>query len=220
MQTIKFGNNKREVFEKNFRTHIFYALVLSDDSNTKSIIDALEEMGYAKGQDSIHHSADASMSVELVEGNLSLLFDPAKSHKDNRIADALRLVDALGAKNVELNPTAISIAHSNRYLLPSFADSKENRENAIDFFFRNMNGDTQGININDDYASVLKIDFNTSEKEDITLDFIVASSIYKLKGKVDVSKGQFENLEDNCYRLWRSVVSNAVLKEMREKNNG
>lgn len=219
MKVLSIGNPKREVFPRDFRVHTFYSISMFGTLDKVRFDEIIISIGYHKEEARDIYVSDDDYTV-LVDGNsVVLVFNPDTSHHEDRISKTLAFVQKLKDAGFELSILSTSIVHINRYIISQFEDNVKNRKSAIDYFFKGLDGEEMAVCYQDDNVSILRVYFEPREGTEYNINFSVSSSKTDKNGETEDLTSLLTRLEDNCYKLWRTVVPKRVLDVMRKDLN-
>lgn len=216
MKVLSIENHKREVFHRDFRVHTFYSISMLGILEKEKFYEILTGIGYRKDDARDIFVSDNEYTI-IVDGNsIVLVFNPDTSHHEERISKTQSFIQNLKDAKFELSILSTSVVHINRYIISQFEDNEKNRKSAIDYFFKGLDSEEMAVCYQDDNVSVLRVYFEPREGTEYNINFSVSSSKTDKNGETEDLIPLLTRLEDNCYKLWRTVVPKRVLNVMKE----
>lgn len=210
----------KEEFPKDFRLRIFYSVMIdcviemSDD--VKAI---LEQNGFSCQSDNFWTDSNKSTCFLCNDNKFAICFEHNFGFSNDRLAVVTKIFNDL-AEKLNYKITALLLVHQNRYVLSNFTDTDDEKEKALRFFFtKEFATDEELIYKEDDVISYSNVIFSEAENDATNLDFTIAVMMLAKSSQQIGSGMAFNILEDMAYRYWREATSNAVIKEMRRKDN-
>lgn len=217
MHILQVKKKKYEVFPIDFRRNIVYSFKFKGDV-ASHVQEYVESNGYKEGKNGFYECG--SFAINLDCDNLSFVFASRGVKRNERIKVVVNAMSSICDKN-DVEMEMISVSYLNRYVLNPFDPNESNKTSALRFFFKNIeeNGDFEPFSNNreKDLFAILKIRWDDPIQDKVNLNstIISAKGVKELELK-DLSSVLCE-IEDFGYCFWRNIVSENVIKAMKNE---
>lgn len=210
---------KRKKYQRNFRIGALFSIVFDKPIDGVAWEDIMLPLGYTttKGVSKFCFNK-GPVDIDINDNTIFVNCNPQVLSCDERIAEIIKVLnqswDAIGQE-----PSSVCAGSVNSYVLDSYKATKEFQKRCINYFFKQMDGDTSSIILNPTktVASIVEIKFDKNHLGQDTLGFSIISILKDPNRKFDSIDRIHKYLEQLCkenYSAWRAIVSDNVIKVM------